>query len=1067
MGEIYRQARQVLVWLGRPGSQLGSRVADAVKLLESLGNFPPQSTLPSQPPEPDTLHEAHFEQWIRDLSRSNESEQKSPKEKQPEVKSSWFTRFKMKTYGALRQHRTSAPEREVEYPPADMEIVRKLPRQGDSSTNRKPRVWKAKDQWKEMKEDRDHRQRRRQRIPEMVNELKEPEPLLAEKLQELKDLQALKSRQQKDLEALQLLEKQELRKLDDPLRRVLLQFKARQIKALAEARSLWQDEAQENQKPDDAGLQEQQDEKKQQDLGDQGELSCEDPQEVESIRGQISGNLGKLQRYIEDRRQELKEEEKWSRRNPAEWKQLEKLQLLELDERQELRKLENQLAGWLRLENNQREAFQHLAASHDGEFKSRMKTWDQDIQDALEGFGSRRDFEPDQFEELHHRTRHQLKALENLGARHESQCAESLTFEPEVEPSLTADELEILRQLKVQRRRVHRQLLVLRHTEIQCQAITGLLEKYAKWTEHVYKIRREMPTVEDDERKTRQDLLDAQAAWVREWRGLSTMEWEKWQDRVFLPLHTKYKSWDILLLSLTDVCDLAYWSRLWIVQEVLLAKDLVLCFGDDARTSKSWNVLTKARHTLSQIPIFWPCDPDIGERLEMIRYSLPFQLDRLRDRSGRGWPLHSLLEITENSLCREPRDKVYGLLGLANDCEVGDIDISYSKPIEDVYQDMVCWYHNAHGSQESSPSLVRFSQTIQLSFKAHSQIEADCDSSGPFHLAQPLSTETFSMEAILKGSILPIEKHLQDGQLIGLCKQDWVSVLLDYLVPNNQFPERRAAIERELISLDSITTTFALPTSSPVSATDRTLSFGSEDRYAHQKLASKPQGKRDEHNFFVTADGEFGVASTRIREGDRLCRFKDSQFSLILRRSGSDYVVVSKAILSHAVTDVLNRSLPHRRAPHGLTMPLMEDAQPAPQEEAALSEFPVIFDVATLQQLTMPLELSAKHTFREPACIHKADFGWYEFITFGLDVSPSGVALGLEPNLFTVEASNGIKRKDETSVRDTRRKVRVGNVSGEGLCATYPRQREEDGLGVDLELGNFWKLERPMLIWAH
>ena len=35
--------------------------------------------------------------------------------------------------------------------------------------------------------------------------------------------------------------------------------------------------------------------------------------------------------------------------------------------------------------------------------------------------------------------------------------------------------------------------------------------------------------------------------------------------------------------------------------------------------------------------------------------------------------MHRLLEITENSQCQDPRDKVYGLLGLANDYEAGEI----------------------------------------------------------------------------------------------------------------------------------------------------------------------------------------------------------------------------------------------------------------------------------------------------------------------------------------------------------------------------------------------------------
>lgn len=40
---------------------------------------------------------------------------------------------------------------------------------------------------------------------------------------------------------------------------------------------------------------------------------------------------------------------------------------------------------------------------------------------------------------------------------------------------------------------------------------------------------------------------------------------------------------------------------------------------------------------------------------------------------GDGYELVNLLEVCKDSLCVEPRDKVYGLLGIAHDCQDGSL----------------------------------------------------------------------------------------------------------------------------------------------------------------------------------------------------------------------------------------------------------------------------------------------------------------------------------------------------------------------------------------------------------
>jgi hypothetical protein len=88
-------------------------------------------------------------------------------------------------------------------------------------------------------------------------------------------------------------------------------------------------------------------------------------------------------------------------------------------------------------------------------------------------------------------------------------------------------------------------------------------------------------------------------------------------------------SWSDHLLCLASICDLPYWRRLWIVPEVLLAKEVVICFGDDERTTRDWEMWAKARQNLERIPDIWDIPPIIARSITSIKQSLLFQLDNL------------------------------------------------------------------------------------------------------------------------------------------------------------------------------------------------------------------------------------------------------------------------------------------------------------------------------------------------------------------------------------------------------------------------------------------------------
>lgn len=94
---------------------------------------------------------------------------------------------------------------------------------------------------------------------------------------------------------------------------------------------------------------------------------------------------------------------------------------------------------------------------------------------------------------------------------------------------------------------------------------------------------------------------------------------------------------------------------------------------------------------------------------------LPLQLDKQRrDRREVSTPLYELIAIAEKSLCSDPRDKIYGLLGLASHCRNGEFEADYSKTLKDIYQDVIEFYYlKSKRLQFPAVELVRLSQLLQ------------------------------------------------------------------------------------------------------------------------------------------------------------------------------------------------------------------------------------------------------------------------------------------------------------------------------------------------------------------
>ncbi|OBS22634.1 hypothetical protein FPOA_08967 [Fusarium poae] len=941
MGGIFRRAERVLVWLGRPSSGWDSSVAGALRMAERLGDNPPISKLPPTPPQPNPHHEYEFAQWIKLFPKCIE-ERKDKEEKTEGPSESrmlhWETCFDPEC--PCWNEATETREK----------TSREL-----GIAKWQDRLDQQRRRWYQMRNEHALYKQKVKRLPAMIEDTQKDLPFLAQMAKELHELEVEEFQQQKLLSDLRLSESQQLPLLDPPQQRLLQDFQTIQIRAYQELSN--------------ANL------GKFRDMDPEfwnrarpvvhvSDRDNQEQSETERLLCEILADLGYFQRSISDLRKQLQGEPASSLLGEK-IDHIEKMQQLDIDHRRGLAKLQERLKAWKQPTDEQYGAGLKLLESQVEEFGRQVKDWETLQAVEIKRFGDLPSFISEQHESLQNFIERQCRDLERM------KRGQALVS-PALDAFLSEEEIQISKRLRSTKQEILNQYFVLRKTELRRRGFELVLQQCDRWRSHcdpwrlsMYKIKRH-----HNENRIREETVDAQLEWIQLWRDMVAWQSKEWHDLVFTQADTPLRLPDIDLLSLEGICRLPYWRRLWIVQEVLLAKELVLCFGDNARTTTSWDLFTKIRESLERIPNFWKFSPAVDASLKEISHAFPLRLDKLRNDDGESWSLHNLVDITRTSLCHDPRDKVYGLLGITSGFQFGDFDVRYQDAVEGVYRNAILWYHSKHGEDVSSPNLVRFSELLQLSLKNHQDTQSVHASTQTSNAAAtPLTldrnllsgyTETFCMKGILGVPLLPIEKLMVDKGLMQTRRRDWISTLVEYF-DDSGFRGPKTAIEEELLYLDSISTTLSLPNSSAYAVVEYMSGEPGPDICCSR---DRP-GQGQEPLFFLTVDGEFGISSTCIREGDLLCRFSGSNLGVVLRRGKDQYSLAGKAIMS---------SIETRRMTN---------------KDESLRIVNLMLDISSILSLTTPLDIVNKHENREPLYIQESSFGWDEFIASGADETPN------------------------------------------------------------------------------
>ena len=248
---------------------------------------------------------------------------------------------------------------------------------------------------------------------------------------------------------------------------------------------------------------------------------------------------------------------------------------------------------------------------------------------------------------------------------------------------------------------------------------------------------------------------------------------------------------DVLLHTL---CENPYWRRVWIVQEVGLAKRRLVHFG---AYKVDWDTFIQKIKSKSQF-----------------KKSLPLRMqDQIDAKFENGHKLQSLIESHRDSQCKERRDHVYGFVGLAVDSQEG-FPIDYGKSLYEVWKDVII-FKNAQqppvgGYTGPVIDTLRFGRIVQELLggpKIATAEQLACDISPAFHLAQDssrLQRSKIWLPALIVGKIVHLGPTYQEIMSSLKAVASWRASINHHLSERNQ-PSAREESELFLELLEDIT----------------------------------------------------------------------------------------------------------------------------------------------------------------------------------------------------------------------------------------------------------------------
>ncbi|THV46385.1 hypothetical protein BGAL_0390g00020 [Botrytis galanthina] len=163
---------------------------------------------------------------------------------------------------------------------------------------------------------------------------------------------------------------------------------------------------------------------------------------------------------------------------------------------------------------------------------------------------------------------------------------------------------------------------------------------------------------------------------------LKTMESARVGERqIAESRHQNRKNWRAALLAL---CQRSYWHRVWMMQEICLGREYLVCCGS---RNVPGDIFDKGLKNLARSRDHGDAWNDKVKEILAVRHITMFRYWAQR---GQLFRLGQCMDICLDSfIATEPRDFVYGIRGLVSDCGNDELVPDYQKSLKQVFFDAV------------------------------------------------------------------------------------------------------------------------------------------------------------------------------------------------------------------------------------------------------------------------------------------------------------------------------------------------------------------------------------------
>lgn len=351
-------------------------------------------------------------------------------------------------------------------------------------------------------------------------------------------------------------------------------------------------------------------------------------------------------------------------------------------------------------------------------------------------------------------------------------------------------------------------------------------------------------------------------------------------DKLF---NDKENAYEEEMRAIAALCTRSYWRRIWVVQEIVLARQITYYCGDDIIPGEIFTTAGKyIEHARS---------PRIQHLITEIRESLAF---KIMGYSPRDLSLKQWLIKTQDSFCSDPRDKVFALLNLATDCR-GKLLADYKMSLSQVYRQVLRFCTNDRLTKIPCSDGFDLAHVLQRALNNHIySVQLSSFDTDPIWVCGIFSAEITSFDRpdkpVLRHTLYP--KNIFEGH-----NSTWHSKAMDCILSGDTsksisfIRKRRSShftapveqVDNIVIAATPAIVAFRDPWTIEPQTPDGTL----KSRFKDPRDNGKP--------CYCSGQDCSGFAPTDARIGDRICRFPQSRIGLVFRRVSAVEHVNSEA----------------------------------------------------------------------------------------------------------------------------------------------------------------------------